>query len=69
MLEDKGDMAIVKGIIALAKAFKRHTVAEGIETERHFQALLDLGCQIGQGYGIARPMPADEIISWKKNYR
>jgi EAL domain-containing protein (putative c-di-GMP-specific phosphodiesterase class I) len=69
MLEDKGDMAIVQGIIALAKAFERHTVAEGIETESHFQALLDLGCEIGQGYGIARPMPADEIISWKSNYR
>jgi diguanylate cyclase (GGDEF)-like protein/PAS domain S-box-containing protein len=68
MLEDKGDMAIVQGIIALAKAFERHTVAEGIETDRHFQALLDLGCEIGQGYGIARPMPASEIIKWKSNY-
>jgi EAL domain-containing protein (putative c-di-GMP-specific phosphodiesterase class I) len=65
MLEDKGDMAIVQGIIALAKAFERHTVAEGIETDKHFQALLDLGCEIGQGYGIARPMPAVEIMGWK----
>jgi diguanylate cyclase (GGDEF)-like protein/PAS domain S-box-containing protein len=68
MLEEKGDMAIVQGIIALAKAFDRHTVAEGIETDRHFQALLDLGCEIGQGYGIARPMPADELYNWKNNY-
>ena len=64
MLEDKGDMAIVQGIIALARAFDRQTVAEGIETEDHYQVLLDMGCEIGQGYGIARPMPANELTSW-----
>jgi len=65
MLEDKGDMAIVQGIIALATAFDRQTVAEGIETEAHYRALLDMGCEIGQGYGIARPMPADELARWR----
>lgn len=69
MLTDKGDMAIVQGIIALAKAFKRETVAEGIETDEHYQALLDMNCEIGQGYGISRPMPASEVIKWKSNYR
>jgi diguanylate cyclase (GGDEF)-like protein/PAS domain S-box-containing protein len=67
MLEDKGDMAIVHGIIALAQAFNRNTVAEGIETESHYQALLKMGCDIGQGYGIARPMPADSLLEWSKN--
>ena len=65
MLEDKGDMAIVQGIIALARAFDRQTVAEGIETEEHYKVLLDMGCEIGQGYGIARPMPASELTSWR----
>ena len=65
MLEDKGDMAIVQGIIALAKAFDRHTVAEGIETMDHYHVLLEMGCELGQGYGIARPMPASEITKWK----
>lgn len=69
MLDDKGDMAIVQGIIALAKTFERLTVAEGIETLEHYQALLDMGCEVGQGYGIARPMPASEMINWKENYR
>ncbi len=64
MLEDKGDRAIVQGIIALAQAFSRQTVAEGIETEEHYSTLHDMGCQIGQGYGIARPMPADELTNW-----
>jgi EAL domain-containing protein (putative c-di-GMP-specific phosphodiesterase class I) len=65
MLEDKGDMAIVHGIIALAKAFDRQTVAEGIETDGHFQVLLNMGCDLGQGYGIARPMPANELPNWR----
>ena len=64
MLEDKGDMAIVHGIIALARAFERQTVAEGIENQEQYQALLNMGCELGQGYGIARPMPADELTNW-----
>lgn len=60
----KGDHAIVLGIIALSKAFDLKTVAEGLETETHFQTLLEMGCDIGQGYGIARPMPADALFAW-----
>jgi diguanylate cyclase (GGDEF)-like protein len=64
MLEDKGDMAIVQGIIALARAFERKIVAEGIETQEQYQALVDMGCEIGQGYWLARPMPASTLIDW-----
>ena len=60
MLDDKGDMAVIQGIIALAPAFDLKTVAEGIETDDHFQVLLDMGCESGQSYGIARPMPANK---------
>lgn len=67
MLEDKGDMAIVQGIVALARAFERQTVAEGIETDGHYQALLDMGCELGQGYRIAHPMTADELMNWLPN--
>ena len=69
MLEDKGDMAIVQGIIALARAFDRQTVAEGIETEDHYRVLLDMGCELGQGYYIARPMSANELTNWQANFR
>ena len=64
MLTDKGDYAIVQGIIALARTFNRTTVAEGVETEEHFRTLLEMGCEIGQGYGIARPMPAEDFLDW-----
>jgi diguanylate cyclase (GGDEF)-like protein/PAS domain S-box-containing protein len=66
MLEDKGDHAIVLGIIALAKAFEMGIVAEGVETEAQYQVLLQMGCKVGQGYGIARPMSADALVEWGK---
>jgi len=66
MLIGKGDKVIVQGIIALARAFELTTVAEGVETEEHFQVLLDMGCDIGQGYGIARPMEAADLPAWNK---
>ncbi|MDO8464401.1 MAG: EAL domain-containing protein [Gallionella sp.] len=66
MLEDKGDFAIVQGIIALSTAFNLKTVAEGVATDKCFSALLDMGCEIGQGYAIAHPMPAEEFSAWHK---
>lgn len=65
MLENDDDKAIVQGIIALAHSFKRKTVAEGIETQDHFEALLGMGCEIGQGNGIAHPMPVIEFMAWQ----
>jgi EAL domain-containing protein (putative c-di-GMP-specific phosphodiesterase class I) len=47
-----------KGVIGLADAFKREVIAEGVETVAHGTLLLQLGCELAQGYGIARPMPA-----------
>jgi diguanylate cyclase (GGDEF)-like protein/PAS domain S-box-containing protein len=67
MLTDLGDHAIVQGIIALAKAFDRNIVAEGVETEEHCRVLLEMGCEIGQGYGIARPMPVVEFAQWRRH--
>jgi diguanylate cyclase (GGDEF)-like protein/PAS domain S-box-containing protein len=68
MLEDPDDMAIVQGVIGLTHAFKRIAIAEGVETEAHGLALLELGCELGQGYGIARPMPADQLPDWIKQF-
>ncbi|HLP98441.1 MAG TPA: EAL domain-containing protein [Sideroxyarcus sp.] len=68
MLHDKGDHAIVQGVIALAQAFERKTVAEGIETEELFHALVAMGCEYGQGYGIARPMPASALPAWLEKW-
>jgi len=68
MLEDKDDLAVISAIIGLADAFNRAVIAEGVETAEHGVALLRLGCDLVQGYGIARPMPATQIEAWAKNY-
>ena len=69
MLHDADDLAIVEGIIALAKSFKRNVIAEGVETIEHGTALLQLGCELAQGYGIAKPMPASDIPAWINNWK
>ena len=61
MMKKQADRTIVQGIIALAKAFDRRVIAEGVETDEQSSALLKMGCEIGQGYGIAMPMPAEEL--------
>ena len=69
MLIDADDFAIVEGVIALAKSFKRDVIAEGVETIEHGTALLALGCDLAQGYGIARPMPANDIPAWVGHWK
>lgn len=69
MLIDDDDLAIVEGVIALAKSFKRDVIAEGVETVEHGTSLLQLGCDLAQGYGIARPMPANDIPVWVSNWK
>lgn len=69
MLEDADDLAILHGVIGLASAFKRQVIAEGVETVEHGTALLRLGCELAQGYGIARPMPAEQMLTWVANWR
>ncbi len=64
MLEDINDRNIVQSVISLAAAFSLRVVAEGVETQAHVDALREMGCQLGQGYVFAKPMPADEVIGW-----
>ncbi|MCO5103945.1 MAG: EAL domain-containing protein [Burkholderiaceae bacterium] len=64
ILSDADDLAIVQGVIGLAKAFRREVIAEGVETMAHGKVLLSLGCELAQGYGIARPMPAEAFPGW-----
>ena len=69
MLDDQDDLAIVKGVIGLAEAFRRTVIAEGVETAAHGKILLSLGCVLAQGYAIARPMPASELLGWVDTWR
>ncbi|AQU84030.1 MAG: EAL domain-containing protein [Halomonas sp.] len=64
MLTSTGDLAILKGVIGFARAFDCDLVAEGVEVLEHSQQLIGLGCECGQGYFIARPMPAQDFGRW-----
>jgi EAL domain-containing protein (putative c-di-GMP-specific phosphodiesterase class I) len=62
------DLALVKGMLGLAHAFGRDVIAEGIELLQDGESLLRLGCELGQGYGIARPMPAHALPEWARTW-
>jgi diguanylate cyclase (GGDEF)-like protein/PAS domain S-box-containing protein len=68
MLDDPDDLTLVDAIVGLAKAFDRGVIAEGVETIAHGLLLLQLGCDWAQGYGIARPMPAEAVADWASRF-
>ena len=59
--QDKEDEAITRAVISLARALDLTTVAEGIETDRQLAWLLQLGCEIGQGYFLQRPLEVPDF--------
>ena len=68
ILSDQEDLALVKGVIGLACVFKRALVAEGVESAAHGALLLRLGCDVAQGYGVARPMAGADVLAWSEHY-
>ena len=69
MLDDTDDLSILSGVLSMASAFQRQVIAEGVETIEHGTMLLQLGCELAQGYGIARPMPAADLPAWVSAWR
>jgi len=64
MADDKQDRKIVQTIIDLAHNLDMHVVAEGIENQRVFDMLVGMGCEIGQGFHMAHPMPVKTLSVW-----
>lgn len=69
MIDDSHDYTIVDGVISLAEAFNRQVIAEGVESRVHGEMLLMMGCELAQGFGIARPMPAAAVPGWIAAYQ
>jgi diguanylate cyclase (GGDEF)-like protein len=69
MLDDRSHAAIVRSVIDLAHNLGFEVVAEGVETEQILAALTTLGCDIAQGYLLARPMPAGHLPAWLLAHR
>lgn len=61
--------AILGSSLELARRLGIATVAEGVETEADWQLLRTLGCDLAQGFLIARPMPAEELLPWLRANR
>jgi diguanylate cyclase (GGDEF)-like protein len=64
MHRDPNDAVIVQSVIDLGRNLGLHTVAEGIEDDETWEHLRRLGCDSGQGYLLARPMPAESLVGW-----
>jgi EAL domain-containing protein (putative c-di-GMP-specific phosphodiesterase class I) len=69
MLDDPESDMVVTAILGLARSFGRRVVAEGIENAEHHARLIELGCDLGQGFYYARPMPYQQAYDWAANFR
>ena len=69
MMNDNDDLVIVRSTIDLAHNMGRKVTAEGVETQATWNLLEEMGCDLIQGYYIARPMPADELIKWLAKFQ
>ncbi len=68
LMESKKVKSIVKTIIYLAKELNMSTIAEGVETEKHLDALKNMGCQMAQGFLFAKPLEIKDFIDFLNKY-
>lgn len=62
--ESRFDQSLVNSLVVLCESLGIELVAEGVETAETLQLLTSLGCRAGQGYGICRPMPYEDVLPW-----
>ena len=62
MLDNRSDLVMVQSTIALAHSLDRKVVAEGVEQQRVLDALVDMNCDVAQGYVIGRPMSLESLM-------
>jgi diguanylate cyclase len=58
------DAALVRGLVNIGHALGLEVVAEGVETREAWNVLGDWGCDLAQGFYVAGPRPADELVDW-----
>ncbi len=61
--------AAIAAVVALGQACGIRSLAEGVETAEQLDLAVELGCSYAQGFHIARPMPADEVLPWMAAHR
>ena len=68
MEENSNDIKIVKSTIDLGHNLGLKVVAEGIENKMTWDLLKEMGCDLGQGFYMSRPIPAENFIAWMENW-
>ena len=61
---DRADQQIVKAVIELSHALDMKVVAEGVDSRENLDVIAGLGCDMAQGFLIARPMRSDHVVEW-----
>jgi EAL domain-containing protein (putative c-di-GMP-specific phosphodiesterase class I) len=64
LAESETTVRVVQAVVGLGKAMNLKVVAEGVETDQQYAIVRRLGCDLVQGYFVAKPMPADRFITW-----
>ena len=69
MATDRNDATIVASTIDLGHNLGLTAIAEGVEDQRTYDELVNLGCDLAQGYLLSRPVPAPELAAWVRARR
>ncbi|MBI4740753.1 MAG: EAL domain-containing protein [Betaproteobacteria bacterium] len=69
MFDTPENLFIVEAIVGLGKTLKRQIVAEGVDSIEHGALLIHMGCHLGRGDAIARPMPAGQVPLWLQQWQ
>ena len=69
LLQDAKDLSITYGMVCTAQMMGIRVVAEGVESPEQAQVLMAMGCSDLQGYSVARPMPAAQLVAWLRQWQ
>jgi len=68
LVDSTANTRVVEAIVALGKAMDLDVVAEGVETDQQYAIVRRIGCDLVQGFFVARPMSANQLIEWCGDY-
>jgi diguanylate cyclase (GGDEF)-like protein len=69
MQSDQNDAVIVRSIVDLGHTLGMKVVAEGVESREILDALVSLGCDVAQGFYLARPLPPERLMEWSEGFQ
>jgi len=68
-LEKESSRVILASSLDMARKLRLKSVAEGVETLAHWELLQSLGCDVAQGYFVAKPMDAAAFLDWARHWK